>query len=473
MITSDNIFVPKGIKTGPILVAVSGGADSVAMLYLLSRNSRIMSKHGIVVAHFNHGIRANDADDDLDFVRKLAKSLSFEFVGAHANVPSEAERTGESIEMAARRLRWDFLYKTAKAHSCVAIAVGHNADDQLETIFLRLARGAGLRGLGGIHPQSAHNDICVFRPVLEFRHRQLCEYLTENNIAWREDTTNNDMGYLRNRIRKMVVPNFEQVMGDGVLKTITRSMSLLRADNDFIEALTKQAFSSCCADGAICISQFVEYAEPIRRRILLDWLYNTNIPEEFITGTTVSRIDEACAKPRKGTKLVSIYMDTFARVCNNTLEIACQKDEHRDRDVPCTRIRIDENRLPTIVKNLHFKNSKNLKLVVSWVDEVKRPKRSNPLSMPQHCCLDPSVLSEPLEVRCYKYGDRISPAGVNFTRKLSDIFTDMKIPRHSRKDIPLLANGNDILWVPGYAVSKSAAVKNTLEKSLLFELSEQ
>ena len=236
------------LRCDPLVVAVSGGADSMALLGSLARLRRWLwrGRAGaplLVAAHYNHGLRPGDADRDEALVRDQCGKWGIRLVAGRGDPAAEAAKTGESLEMAARRLRRAFFLKTADACGAAAIATAHTLDDQLELFFLRLSRGASLRGLSGMRPVSLPDarDAAApvfLKPFLRLRHASLCEWLRAEGVAWREDATNADpFAADRNRIRHWLVPAVLRACGASFPDTLGRTLDILRDDADALDRL--------------------------------------------------------------------------------------------------------------------------------------------------------------------------------------------------------------------------------------------
>jgi tRNA(Ile)-lysidine synthase len=198
-------------RTERIIVAVSGGADSVALLWLF----RSFWSGEIIAAHVEHGIRGVDSRNDADFVSQLASQWGIECVVDYIDVPNLALK-GESIEMAARRLRYCFLEDVYKRYSAYGVALGHNRNDTAETVLLNIFRGTGVRGLVGIPKRRG----VFFRPLLGFSRSSLRSMLVRNGINWREDSTNDENIYLRNKLRNVIIPLVEESINSRVIEHI-------------------------------------------------------------------------------------------------------------------------------------------------------------------------------------------------------------------------------------------------------------
>jgi tRNA(Ile)-lysidine synthase len=251
-----------------VVVGLSGGGDSVALTLLLGE----LSKHGgftvVGLAHFNHRLRTG-ADADEAFCRDLGARLNLPVRVEACDVASYASSNRLSVENAARRLRYGFLHRVAADMSANRIAVGHTEDDQAETFLLKLGRGAGLSGLGGIYPQRGE----VVRPLLEVSRAALREYLTARGQAWVEDDTNAALDHPRNRVRHRVVPELAQAVGPGAVPAIGRAAMLAREDGTWLDQLAARRFAELvrrCGEGLECSAAALSAEPPpLRRRVLL------------------------------------------------------------------------------------------------------------------------------------------------------------------------------------------------------------
>ena len=300
--------------SGRILAAVSGGADSVALLHLLVPRAVPASPGELIVAHFNHRIRpAVESDADEDFVRGQAAALGLPFVSGTADIPAIAASTGESLEMAARRLRHEFFQQTARENDCAAIATGHTADDQLETFFLRLARGSSLRGLCGV---SNNTGIPLVKPLTNFRHAELVEYLKANNIPWREDSTNASSLPQRNRVRQILIPAFEKTFGKTAFASALRTMESLREDGDYLETLARNA----CDTGKINTT-LASLPLPLFNRVAADFLYTLPVDPELITAKTLARFRGMVCTPPRGKKLMPVAQGWHLEISRDGIKV--------------------------------------------------------------------------------------------------------------------------------------------------------
>lgn len=224
-----------------ILIACSGGADSVALVYLCSFLPPQMFTFS--AAHFNHGLRKQESRRDEDFVRNLAKKLKWKFFSAKAqNLKAGAKREKKSLEEIAREQRYKFLMQTATKNKAQAVFLAHHQNDQAETILMRMIQGTGLRGLLGIRAVLKKEKILFCRPLLNFSRYDLEEFLKSQKIIWRQDSSNKELQFLRNKIRLKLLPWIEKEMNPSVVSALARIPAILIKDNEFIESCEAKAW---------------------------------------------------------------------------------------------------------------------------------------------------------------------------------------------------------------------------------------
>lgn len=231
-----------GFEKGPMVVAVSGGLDSMALLHALATLRRKFSWE-LSVAHANHGLRGEESDRDAAFVEATAKELQLPFILSSLDVRSAAASTGESLEMAARRLRHAFLAQAAETAGARHIALAHHSDDQAELLLLRLLRGTGTEGLAGMMPRSpspAMNGMTLLRPFLDFTRADLAEFAARHRIRFREDRTNADQTIPRNRVRHHLIPFLSSHYNPSLTHALRRLAEIAGTESDFLRAEADQ-----------------------------------------------------------------------------------------------------------------------------------------------------------------------------------------------------------------------------------------
>ena len=391
-------------------VAVSGGADSCALLRLLAGERSHDPQLYTCVLHVDHGMRPDSASD-AEFVKRLAGELGLPFFSKRFRVrPSK----GMSPEMAAREARLSFFRECTQRLSLDAIATGHHADDAIETFFLRLARGAGLSGLAGLKPVSRIPGITFIRPLINTPDKALRAWLRSMGCAWREDSTNADTSIARNLVRRRVIPYLEKTLDRSLRAHVAQTLDILREEDEFMEAAAHEAMERG--------TPFSAMPAAVARRAARAFLRSKGLPDGF--RETAEFLERGGVPPAEEDR-----EDGARAEARFTLAIA------EDR---------------------------------GW-----RPATRGIGKFPSEAWLSAeSIAGRSLEVRPRRPGDRIHASGVGGAKKIQDVFTDLKVPRRIRSTLPLLASdAGEVLWVPGWRVSSRAAVPDGKSRSWHFTLS--
>lgn len=424
-ISSHNL-IPDGTK---VVAGVSGGADSVALLHALHQLGVPCT-----VAHLNHRLRGDESDTDEQFVRELAGELGLPVVVKAVDVKHLSERAGLSIEMAARRARHDFFAEFKDS----IIALAHHAGDQVETFILKLARGAGTEGLGGMPFSQTIGPIRLIRPMLEIRHADILEWLAANHLKWREDASNSDETFLRNKVRHTILPLLEKELNPNIRGAILRTMDILRAENGWMEELMNAEAQRCGAINKKNLCGLSGSALPLaaQRRILRKWLFNHGVEE--VGFDAVEKILELMDAGEGST--------TFE--LNNRRRVVVEYGTPRFEDV-------GQACLP------HFHLT--TEIGTGW----RKDHGKGVGLLPSEASFDADKVGDsPIEVRCWQAGDRMEPFGMDGSRKLQDIFTDQKIPLAQRSRIPVVVCRDEIIWVPGYRTARGWEVEGKNGKAI-------
>ncbi len=397
------------IRGKRVLVAASGGADSTALALVLKELGC-----SIVLAHVHHGIRGQAADADARFVRALAQKLGAPFFLGTFAVPAAAKKTGESLEMAARRVRRDFLAATAQREKIRFVATGHTADDQAETVLMRIARGTSISGLAGIPYVSRHGGAAFVRPLRDATRAQIVAFLKHRRQRWREDASNADDFARRNRVRHEILPLLERRLNPSVRQALLRLADIAAAEDEVMSALARETADSAQAPLAL------------RRRRALGELRAAGVPPEKQVFHTVENFF-----PRCGKKSQSFY-------------VAWKNPGKFLRSVEKIRAAIP----------LEIRRGRGF---TRRADEV--------------CLSAAAVGTRDLIFRSWRAGDRMKPLGMAGSKKLSDIFTDLKVPRAERAARIVVECGGEIAALAGWRVNRDFAVAGPRAPSLRIRFS--
>ncbi|MBO4286650.1 MAG: tRNA lysidine(34) synthetase TilS [Kiritimatiellae bacterium] len=425
-----------GLLTGvrKLGVAVSGGADSLALLVLLAPvcKSRDVA---LVVLTLDHG-RPGESEA-AERVRAEAETLGLPFVTKRVALESVP---GSSLEARARAARLAFLDECREKFSLDAIATGHHADDVAETVFLRLCRGSGTTGLAGIRPLSRCGKIRFIRPLFHILHGELCEWLAGQGKGWFEDPDNQSPDASRNRIRHRVLPELKATFDPALTRHLCTTAQLLAAEDDVLETLTETAFPSCVAGDALSIASLCSYPPAIRRRLLRRWFYGHDAAEAFDFERTEAILG-LCGS-----------CDTWRQSLPGGRRL-----EARDGRLAFV---VDKPEPPTLLP-VELPVSGGVvwggwRITAARVDAVSC-RAEGAGSSPAWCTVGFREGMR-LYVRSRCAGDRLSPFGMQGSRKLQDLFVDAKIPADERPQIPVVVCDDEVVWIPGCRVSRFYAV---------------
>jgi len=445
-------------KSRLVLVGVSGGPDSTCLLHLLWR-----SGYRLVAAVFDHKLRI-ESRQEADSVRRLADALGIPCLEGEAQVREYAEEHGLSIEEAARNLRYRYLFQQADEVQAQAVAVGHTADDQVETALMHLLRGAGMAGLRGMSYYSLPNPwsktIPLVRPMLSFWREEVQQYLHSEDLHPSSDPSNLDLTYFRNRLRHHLIPTLESYQPN-FRRRLWQTAELLGADYHVLDELTNLAWDSCLAaqgDGYLAFK-------------LQEWLRQPLAMQRYLLrrGCLVMRPslrDIGYADVERGISWIAAarrtaQLDLLARLrlCieGETIWLAAW-----EADLPA----LDWPQAPQGGVRLLYLPGR-LSLAGDWELLVK-PVASSLATQeailvnqdPFQAWVDTERLQWPLAVRRRRPGDRFQPLGMgDHTVKLADFMVNVKMPRRARAGWPLVLSAGQILWVPGYRLAHPFRVR--------------
>ncbi|MEI6092825.1 MAG: tRNA lysidine(34) synthetase TilS [bacterium] len=447
-------------KHDQLLIAVSGGIDSIVMLYMLARMSETLEIPRPIVAHVNHKLRSKESDRDEQFVKSIAEELGLVFVSESFDIKVLSQKEKKSVQETARKYRLRYLEETAKKMSCNKISTGHNQDDLSETTLMWIARGSGLKGASGIMPKRGK----FIRPLLVCSRQEIARYAENKGILHVEDSSNSKLDYIRNIIRKEVLPLIEHRCYPGAKKNIARFSELIRVDMDYLEDkaadLTKNltTLSNSNLEISIDIDDLMGLHPALRGRIIRHMVNEVYGKLDNLSFHHVEKILELCAEREGGLRKICIPGDIEAVRTYSKLVIkpSLEKDNaDHDRD------RQYNVQYPgtTIIEELGIRLDLSL---LPGGDSVEKYRFDD--SYTAFINFDKTTL--PLKVRLPKQGDTFVPLGSTGTKKLSDYFIDSKISSEERWNIPVLTDSEHILWIIGHRLSElyriNLACKNVL-----------
>jgi tRNA(Ile)-lysidine synthase len=422
-----------------VLVAVSGGPDSVALLSLLHQ---LASSWGLALtaAHFNYGLRGRESDGDEAFVVSLCRGLD---VPLHTQrLPLGLRRRGVSIQAAARQLRYEALKTLARECGADRIAVGHTADDQAETVLLWALRGAGLAGLGGMPPS---REGVIIRPLYDVTRQDVLAYLDGVRVRYRQDSSNAKPVYLRNRIRHEVMPVLKRIVPSGA-KALCRLADLCRADERYlaeeVRALCATELRRMRGGGWVLDRSFLQPLPlALQRRVVREALRRCDSQHRAASAESVDRVIASLTKStsrRADLKSVRVTV-TATQVAFTPVG---QGIPERDGVKP---LEPSEINIPSLVTWA----GTGQQIHVRPLSESSAAGR--PVEPSRSIVLDADRFSGPLVVRSWRPGDRFCPLGMNGrSKKIQDLFTDLKVPIEQRATVPILEAPEGIVWVVGY-----------------------
>jgi len=438
-----------------LLVAVSGGPDSVSLLHLLCEFKNEWDLH-LEVAHLQHGIRGDAAQQDAMFVERLAEELKLPFHMREVDLPRLRSAAGRgNLEALARAERYRFFAELVASRKLSKVATAHTQDDQAETVLMWFLRGAGLRGLGGMAPlQQIHipseksSSLTVVRPLLDISKTDVLHYLSTRSIAYCTDQTNQDRTYLRNWIRLELLPKIRVRAGDGVSARVSQQAGLVRDEDALLHTLTLQTYGSVFADGELLRSALLKQPKALQRRILRYWIEQAR---GHLRGIDFIHIEALLHLIDKGPAQGKLSIP-------GGWEFVCEYDRLRLGKTSRGAHRVCYSYELKIGTPLRIREAGS-ELYVEVLSAVAR----FPTDLTE-ALFDASCLTEPLLVRNFRQGDRFKPLGVPGHKKLKDLFIEHKIPLSIRATLPLLVMGQEILWIPGYGRSEIALVRERTER---------
>jgi len=441
-------------KGDRLIVGVSAGVDSMVLLHLLNTYREAFDL-SLIVAHVNHGLRPEESEKEAELVQKESARLGLPFEYGRFNVKEFQKLGGLSPQDAARRIRFHFFHDLLKKHYAQKIALGHNADDQVETVLLRLVRGSGLQGLKGILPIREGK---VIRPLLEVWRGEIESFAIEKKISFLLDSSNLKHDYLRNRIRLALIPLMEREYQPNFREIILRTSSILREENDYVERGAEEAYQKIVREERDTLSfKFSEYQslhQAIQWRVLkkiFERIYDWGMDMEEGGWSDVHKIYQKLHQSSP-----SFLLELPRGVWVEKRYDIVLLEKGGIKPFPPFEVElIFPGR--TFIEEI----KKEVVIEEANLNQFKDCKESPHLSL-----MDYESLQFPLKIRNFRPGDRFHPLGVKGTQKLKEFFIDHKVPRFERLKIPLLISGEMIAWIVGYRIDERVKVTEKTKKIL-------
>lgn len=453
----------------PILVAVSGGPDSLCLLDVLWR-----LEYSLIVAHLDHGLRP-EAQDEAEAVKQLAERMNLPFILGKEAVAEFAAGNNISIEEAARNLRYRFLFQQAEKHHAQAVAVGHTADDQVETVLMHLLRGSGMAGLRGMGvqrlPHAWSVRIPLLRPLLGVWREEILVHLSQCGLQPSWDISNLDTRFYRNRLRQELMPYLEK-LNPGVRQRIWRMAELLREDEAVLDAQVETAWAICCSQVgldylALDAKRLVAQPLAIQRRLVRRGIAHLRRDLRDIDFDAVERTLDFLHSPTR-----SNQKDLVAGL-RLEMQEGCLWLAGWYVDLPGAgwpQLIPDSEFILTLPGEVSLPGDWRLRgevLVMSA--QLFQQVRTNP--DPFQAWLDYERLELPLRVRNRRPGDRFRPMGLKGrSLKLSDFMINRKLPRRARQGWPVILSGEQIVWLPGFHPGDPTALNVRTKKTVHLQL---
>ncbi|MCX8024546.1 MAG: tRNA lysidine(34) synthetase TilS [Thermanaerothrix sp.] len=454
-------------KISPILVGVSGGPDSVFLWRRL-----IELGFPVIVAHFDHGLRS-DSRADAEWVEEQANRFCCPFVLGQGDVRGYAEQMGLSLEAAARQMRYRFLFGAAESNACQAVAVGHTADDQVETVMLHLLRGSGLKGLCGMQYrmflEEFSTTIPLVRPLLGVWRKDIERYLEQAGISCRQDVTNRDPRFLRNRVRHELLPILE-TFNPKVRRHLWQMSFSLQADYQIINQVVQNAWQRCVGEerpGYLTLkrAEFCIEPEGVQAYLIKEAAGRFSREQYGSNFVSITRVMRFIQEGHLG----QVEMEGGVQVVLDRLFVYFlpRGNWPVTPDWPLVS--------PGVL--LRVGVPERLALAQGWVletsllhaNEISIPKEPDPFT----AYLDYATVDLPLLVRTRKPGDRFWPYGMPGPMRLSDFMVNIHLPCWARDRWPLVFSGDALVWVPGFRIAHPHRLTSLTREVLVLRIHHQ
>ena len=452
-----------------ILIGVSGGPDSLYLLDILRQLN-----YALIVATFNHLLRPQ-AVAEVEQVRHFCEKKQIAFVTGQGDAHQYAQENGLSLEEAARTIRYGFLFQQAQLCKAEAVAVGHTADDQVETILMHLIRGSGPTGLSGMRYRSLPNPwsttIPIVRPLLSTWRSEIEQYVTRHELPASQDQSNLDKRFFRNRLRHELIPQLE-TYNPNIRTALWKTAQVLAEEQAVLESAMEVAWQTCVDDKQQAViqfqvTQFNQQPIAIQRGLLRKAIGNLIPGLRDIDFEAIERARAFIQSPSRSHR-IDLIAGLIMHYEQGQVWLGRQEAEFPTPDWP--QLTLAAQGHLTIPGELLLSPHWKLQASFRELDQNTRQEAiKNP--DPYQAWLDADQIAAPLIVRSRKPGDRFRPLGlIGGSMKLSDFFVNHKLPRRARDHWPILCSGQEICWVPGFQSSDAFRLTEQSRRSVHLSL---
>lgn len=438
-----------------VLVAVSGGRDSVALMHALLA-LRAHLKITIVIGHFNHRLRAKHAQRDQHFVESCAERANVRCVVGSGNVRARARRDGLSIEEAARAARYEFFAGLRKKEGIDVVATGHMLDDQAETVLMRILKGSGLTGVAGIRPVFEYGGLRVIRPLIDLSRADIDAYVSARDLCYVEDETNQDERFVRNKIRSQVVPYLQDQINPQVKYALARFAASAQPDSEYMHGEALKVYPDIVRARARDLvvlkkAAFVRLHPALQFRVFARALSELQAAEELTfrhwqTFQTDLGRGRKCSFTLGDDVRIHQHYDEIiiARQGASREGVLISVGPEETVDIPSRAIRIEARRVPAA--DISYSRRATIEY------------------------FDCSTLTFPLRIRTRSDGDALIPLGMKGKKKVKDILIDKKVPLYKRSDALVVESGGRIVWLMPYCIADHAKVTSKTKTALCLSI---
>ncbi|HQN48852.1 MAG TPA: tRNA lysidine(34) synthetase TilS [Caldisericia bacterium] len=428
-----------------ILVGLSGGPDSIFLLYILHN----YFNNQLIIAHINHKLRGVDSDLDEKFVRTISQKLKIPLYVIREDIRKLSNENKKSIEEVGREVRFSFFDKTLKVENFNKIALGHNLDDNVETILINFIKGSGTKGLIGI-PEKRDN---IIHPIINIKKEEILKFLEENKIEYRVDKTNFEIDFLRNKVRNYLLPIIEKEFNKNFKEKILSLSNILKVEDKFLDNLVENIKNDLIEfeNDFIKIDnkKFQKLDLSLKRRLIrkaIDY-FNRDLREY-----PLEHIDKVISLENKKTgKEIELPFNLIAVKDKNKIII-----EKKGVEIPNFYIEIPDIGLYELA---------GMKIELTLVEKISKVKDIFT------SFFDYDKIEFPIKFRKPKFGEKFKPLGLKEEKKIQDFFVDNGIPKSVRWNLPILLDKkDDILWIVGVRISDDYKVTNLTKRVICIKI---